>query len=272
MIGDNIEFDGKMDLYKAIYLHLLNKYNFEPLGFTLNTFSDTACGSGLGGSSTLVVSIIKAYSLFFDLNLNKEEIASIAFKVEREDVGIIGGAQDQYAAAYGGFNFMYFNKKNVEVEPLNLAKDIIEELQSSTVLFYTGIQRNASQIEKEKKSLINKEQSLLAMHRIKKNAIQMADHLKNSEILHFATILNESWKNKKMVSKAVSNNKIDNIYNLALNHGAYGGKVSGAGGGGHMFFIIDPIKKNSLINALDKEDGEVVNFKFENEGAYSWIV
>ena len=271
-LGEKLSFDGKMDLYKGIYIHLRNKFNLKEVGFSLVTYSDVVSGSGLGGSSTLVVTIIKAFSLFFNLNLSKKEIAEIAFKVEREDIGIIGGSQDQYASSFGGFNFMYFDKKEVKVDPIKLSSDIIFELESSTILYYTGIQRNAGQIEKEKKNLISQKKSIDAMHEIKKNAQEMKNYLINSDLYHFAKKLDETWKNKKRVSKEVSNDKINFIYDLCIQNGAYGGKVSGAGGGGYMFFIIDPLKKIFLTNLLNKQEGLVFNFKFEDKGAHAWIV
>ena len=271
-IGENIIIDGDMALYKAIYLHLKSNYKFTERGFTLETYSDVEVGSGLGGSSTLVVCIINSYNKFFNLNLSKDEIASIAFKIEREDVGIVGGAQDQYAASYGGFNFMHFHKEKVSVHPLELPADIINEFEASTVLYSTKIQRSASQIENEKKSLMNSEESLNAMHSIKQNAIVMNRYLQKGEISKFAKVLHESWENKKQVSNLVSNDHINKIYDLAIEFGAYSGKVSGAGGGGYMFFIVNPQRKISLIKTLMQENGRVVNFKFENQGAQAWEV
>ena len=129
------------------------------------------------------------------MNLSKDEIASIAFKIEREDVGIVGGAQDQYAASYGGFNFMHFHKEKVSVHPLELPGDIINEFEASTVLYSTKKSKEASQIENEK-VLMNSEESLNAMHSIKQNAIVMNRYLQKGEISKFAKVLHESWETK----------------------------------------------------------------------------
>lgn len=272
-LSNKFELDGHMDLYKATYNTIIEKYkpNFE--GFILSTYSDVPSGSGLGGSSTLVVSMIKAFSEWFNLGIGEYEIASMAFEIEREKIGIIGGSQDQYASAFGGFNFMeFYNNKNVIVNSLRIKPDILNELESSMVLYFTNIQRSASQIEEQKKSLLLKGPSLDAMHQVKKNAVLMKENLLKGNILKFAEILDQAWKNKKKVSESISNRKIDKVYNLAKDCGAISGKISGAGGGGFMFFIIDPSKKHKLIDELKKQEGMVINFNFINEGVKSWIV
>ena len=186
-------------------------------------------------------------------------------------MGIIGGQQDQYAAVFGGFNFIEFNKdKSVKVNALKLKKNVLNELESSMVLFYTNIRRNAGQIEKEKTSLLNKNESIKAMHEVKETAFKMKNFLINGNIDKVAKLTDLSWKSKKSVSKLVSNSRIDQIYQIALQSGALAGKVSGAGGGGFMFFYVKPENKFKLINILNKETGYVINFKFSKEGAFSW--
>jgi len=268
-----LTLDGHMDLYKATYNYIAREYNLELKGFILQTYSDVPSGSGLGGSSTLIVSMIKAYTEWLNLPLGEYDIAKIAFEIEREEIGIVGGAQDQYAATFGGFNFMEFYKeKRVIVNPLRIKNWIIDELESSMILYFTGIQRGASQIEEEKKSLIKKEESLNAMHEVKKDAVLMKDFLLKGDIENFAKILGKAWVHKKNVSKIISNKEIDRIYDLAISKGAYSGKVSGAGGGGFMFFIVKPMDKLNLVRELDKEKGKVINFKFVKEGTKGWIV
>lgn len=272
-IQKNFKLDGNMDLYKATYNHIVKEFNLELNGFILQTYSDVPSGSGLGGSSTLVVSMIKAYVEWQNLPLGENDIARLAFEIEREEIGIIGGAQDQYAATFGGFNFMeFYGDKRVVVNPLRIKDWIIDELESSMILYFTGIQRGASQIEEEKKSLMHKEKSLSAMHKVKKDAVLMKNFLLKGDLENFAHVLGMAWVNKKNVSSLVSNEKINQIYDLATSNGAYSGKVSGAGGGGFMFFIVNPINKLNLIKLLNKEQGSVINFKFVKEGAKGWTV
>jgi len=268
-----LELDGKMDLYKGIYNRIVKDFIKKPLSFKLTTYSDVPSGSGLGGSSTLVAAIIKAFTEWFNLPLGEYDIAKLAYEIEREDIGIVGGAQDQYAATFGGFNFMeFYGNKKVIVNPLRVKNWIIDELEESMVLYFTGIQRSASVIEKEKENVIKKEKSLEAMHEVKEDAIKMKEYLLKGDIKNFAKILAKSWKAKKRVSSAISNSEIDMIYNLAMDNGAYSGKVSGAGGGGFMFFMVEPTKKYHLVNLLNKQKGEVFNFNFTKEGTKGWII
>ena len=268
-----LPFDGKLDLLKGIYNRIVRDYKTEPLSFTLTTYSDVPSGSGLGGSSTLVVAVIKAFVEWLYLPLGEYDIAKMAFEIEREDLGIIGGAQDQYAATFGGFNFMeFYDCKKVIVNPLRIKNWIIDELEESMVLYFTNITREASIIEKEKKSVLNKKKSLEAMHQVKADAVEMKEALLKGDIFRFAQILGKSWESKKRVSDAISNNEIDKIYDLAMKHGAYSGKVSGAGGGGFMFFMVDPRKKLELIRVLNEQNGSVINFHFVKEGTKGWRI
>jgi D-glycero-alpha-D-manno-heptose-7-phosphate kinase len=268
-----LELDGKMDLYKGIYNRVVKDFIKKQLSFKLTTYSDVPSGSGLGGSSTLVVAIIKAFVEWLNLPLGEYDIARLAYEIEREDIGIVGGAQDQYAATFGGFNFMeFYGDKRVIVNPLRVKNWIIDELQENMILYFTGIQRSASMIEKEKENVLKKEKSLEAMHEVKEDAIKMKEYLLKGDIKNFAKILGKSWEAKKRVSSAISNSEIDRIYNLAMENGAYSGKVSGAGGGGFMFFMVEPTKKYHLINLLNKQGGQVYNFHFTKDGTKGWRI
>jgi len=265
--------DGKMDLYKGVYNRLIQDFNLGPLSFKLSTYSDVPSGSGLGGSSTLVVAVLHAFIEWLKLPLGEYDIAKLAYEIEREDIGIIGGFQDQYASTFGGFNFMefYTNKKAI-INPLRIKSWILDELEGSLVLYFTNIQREASQLEKEKKSLLGSKSSLEAMHEVKEDALLMKEALLKGNIIKFAEILGKSWESKKRVSKSISNSEIDKIYDLAIRHGAYSGKVSGAGGGGFMFFMVEPTKKLHLVNELNKQQGAVVNFEFTKYGTKTWRI
>lgn len=268
-----LNLDGHMDLYKGIYNRIVKDYTHKPLSFNISTYSDVPSGSGLGGSSTLVVAVIQAFAEWLNLPLGEYDIARLAFDIEREDIGIVGGAQDQYAATFGGFNFMeFYADKRVIVNPLRVKNWIIDELEASIVLYFTNITRQASQIEKEKKSLLDNKNSLDAMHEVKEDAILMKEALLKGDINCFASILGKSWEAKKRVSNSISNDEIDKIYDIAIQNGAFSGKVSGAGGGGFMFFMVEPTKKLKLIRELNKQQGEVINFEFVKDGAKGWKI
>lgn len=271
--SEYLGLDGHMDLYKGIYNRIVKDYMHKPLSFSIFTYSDVPSGSGLGGSSTLVIAIIKAFAEWLNLPLGEYDIAKLAFDIEREDIGIVGGAQDQYAATFGGFNFMeFYADKRVIVNPLRVKNWIIDELEASIVLYFTNITRQASQIEQEKKNLLDNQKSLHAMHEVKEDAICMKEALLKGDFKNFAKILGKSWEAKKRVSENISNNEIDKIYDIAIKNGAYSGKVSGAGGGGFMFFMVEPINKLQLIKELNKQQGEVINFGFVKDGTRGWKI
>ncbi|MBZ7991099.1 MULTISPECIES: D-glycero-D-manno-heptose 7-phosphate kinase [unclassified Campylobacter] len=268
-----LENNGDLRLYKLIYNRIVRDYIKQPLSFSLYTYSDVPSGSGLGGSSTLVVCILKAFVEWLNLPLGEYDIAKLAYEIEREEAGIVGGAQDQYAATFGGFNFMEFHdNKKVIVNPLRIKRWIVSELESRIVLYFTNITREAKDLEEHKKGKLGDEKSLQAMHSIKQDAIGMKEALLKGEFDNIANILGKSWQSKKTVAGIVSNDEIERIYNIAMQNGAYSGKTSGAGAGGFMFFMIDPIKKYDLIKILNKEQGYIADFHFVEEGTRSWKI
>ncbi len=221
----------------------------------------------------MVVAIIKAFAEWLNLPLGEYDIAKLAVEIERNDLNMVGGTQDQYAAAFGGFNFMEFSKgQQVVVNPLGIEKWVQNEFEELILLYFTGVERNSEQIEEEKSSLVNSEKSLNAMHKVKKNALLMKESLLKGDTRRFSKILSDSWKAKKDTSPMISNYKLNCIYKLARENGAYSGKVSGAGGGGFIFFIVDPRKKLQLKKLLNKQEGAVFEFEFVNSGVHSWRV
>ena len=267
----HLENDGNLDIFKAVYNRIVKDFTHKPLSFSLHTYSDVPSGSGLGGSSTLVVGIIKAFTEWLNIPLGEYDIAILAYEIEREDLGIVGGAQDQYAATFGGFNFMeFYDNKRVIVNPLRIKNWIASELESRVVLYFTNITREAKDIEEHKKGKLGDSKSLEAMHAIKQDAVAMKEALFRADFDTIAQILGKSWKSKKIISDIVSNDELDRIYNLAMENGAYSGKISGAGAGGFMFFLVDPIKKYNLIKILNQQSGYVQDFSFTKEGAKSW--
>ena len=270
-----LTLDGQMDLYKGIYNRIVKQFNGnKPLSFELITYSDVPSGSGLGGSSTMVVAIIQAFCEWLNLPLGEYEISHLAYEIERLEIGIVGGKQDQYAATFGGFNLMeFYADDKVIVNPLRVKNWIINEFESSIVLYFTGIRRSASIIEEEKQNAMQKvSKTLEAMHDVKEDAKLMKEYLLKGDVKSFAKVLGKSWESKKNMAQSVSNLEIDKVLDIAIKSGAYSGKVSGAGGGGFMFFIVDPVKKFALVEALNSCDGQVINFNFSKEGSTAWRI
>ena len=271
-----IELDGKFDLHKGVYNYIMHTFNddvFLPVRIT--TYSDAPAGSGLGSSSTLVVAMMKAYAEWLNIPLGDYDIAYAAYIIEREYVGLAGGKQDQYAATFGGFNFIEFYKDDrVIVNPLRIKQWIVNELEGSLVLYFTGVSRDSARIIKDQVDNYNNGDLLAieSMHELKKDALKMKEAILRGNIAEFANNLNKSWASKKNMAGGITNKLIETAYETAFANGALAGKVSGAGGGGFMMFIVDPSKKMDVIYGLKKLGGYTVNCHFVIEGAVAWRI
>lgn len=267
-------YDGLLDLHKGVHNYAVREHNDgKPFGMRVITWSDAPAGSGLGSSSTMVVAILTAYAELLNLPLGEYDLAHIAFEIERLEIGLRGGAQDQYAATFGGVNFLEFYENNrVLVNPLRVKNWIMNELEASTVLYYTGVSRSSDKIISQQidnyKS--KNEKSIEAVHQLKADASDMKEALLRGNIRRFGEILGRSWETKRKVADSISNPEIEDIMERAKKAGAWAGKVSGAGGGGFIIFIVDPIDKVALVNTLKEMSGTVVPFQFEPTGVSAW--
>lgn len=270
-----LAIDGKFDLVKGAYNHIVKKYGHVPSGFKITTYVDAPAGSGLGSSSTLMVAIIGAFSEWLQLPLGEYDIAHTAYVIEREELNMAGGKQDQYAATFGGVNFMEFYEDNrVIVNPLRIKSKILFELSNNLVLYFTSTSRLSSTIiEAQSKNVKNKdEKSLEAMHQLKKQAIMMKEALLKGNVDEIGPILDYGFRYKKQMASGISNDLIDNIYEVALKHGATGGKVSGAGGGGFMMFYCPGNTRYAVINALNDFGGEFRRYQITDHGLVTWSI
>lgn len=241
-------------------------------GFDLFTHTDAPPGSGLGASSTMVVALIGAFEAWLRTGLDRYEIARLAYKIEREDLGMHGGRQDQYAAAFGGFNFMEFRGDDVLVNPLRIPSETIWELEYSLVLAWTGRSRLSSTIiEQQIENFRNKDsKAVAAMDRTRDLASEMKRVLLTGDLQLFGERLHEAWGVKQRMADGISNPEIDAIYTAARNAGALGGKVSGAGGGGFMFFFTAFDRRHEVEQAIEAHNAEVVHFSFTDRGLETW--
>lgn len=269
-----LALNGEMLLHRAVYNRIVKQFNKGvPLPCDIASYSDAPAGSGLGTSSTMVVAILGAFKEWLNLPLGEYEIAHLAFEIERLELALAGGKQDQYAAAFGGINFMEFLAEDrVIVNPLNVSNSILNELQLSLVLYYTGVSRDSSKIISEQVNNVKMgvTTSVEAMHDIKEDAIKMKEYLLRGELENFAKGLNRSWEHKKLMSSAISNQQIENVFEVAVQAGACAGKVSGAGGGGYIMLMIDPARRIDLEKALQQLEGSVQRFHFTSKGMTSW--
>ena len=227
--ADNITLEGPLALLKAVYKRLIKQYPiYSKQSFILETFSEVPAGSGLGTSSTLVVSLLKAFAEWWNLPMGEYDLAHIAYEIERIDLGFAGGKQDQYAAAFGGVNFMeFYADDKVIVNPLRIKEDFLHELESCLILYYTGKSRLSSDIITTQQNNVRDKQmnSVEAMHELKNQAIQMKEAVLNSSFDLFGNILNYGWLNKKKMAVGITNSTIDEAYEKAINAGASGGKI-----------------------------------------------
>lgn len=271
---NNLPIDGILDLQKGIYNRIVKDFNGgKALSFELQTHMDVPSGSGLGTSSTLVVSILGAFVEWLNLPLGEYDIAQLAYDIERKDLKMAGGKQDQYAATFGGVNFMEFDKNDkVIVNPLRVRNESLLELQHNLILFYTKTSRESSKIiETQATNAAGKrERPIAAMHKVKEQAFVMKEAILKNELHKIGSTLDNSWKNKKQMASGISNEVIDSLYETAIKAGATGGKISGAGGGGFMIFYCDDSKRYDVIAALEKMGGEVTRYEFNQTGLTTW--
>lgn len=275
-VGESIAADGPEALHKAVYNRVLREFNQgQPISLKLTTYCDAPPGSGLGSSSTLVVAMLKAFQELLRLPLGEYEIAQLAFDIERNELGLSGGRQDQYAATFGGFNFMeFYGQGRVIVNPLRIKNWIISELETSLVLYFTGISRESAAIIDQQKLNVTQgnEQAIQAMHEVKREAQAMKEALLKGDFDALAESLRQSWQSKKRMAASVSNPTIDRVLDTAMAAGARAAKVSGAGGGGFMMLLVDPVKRMDVLRALQECGGQVLACQFTKHGTQGWMI
>ena len=271
----SLPIDGKLDLLKGVYNHIQETYALPLTGFRLSTFVDAPAGSGLGTSSTLVVAIIGAFAEMLRLPLGEYDIAQMAYEIERKKLSMAGGRQDQYAATFGGVNFMeFFAEDKVIVNPLRIKQQYLFELENNLVLYYTATSRESAKIiEKQSQNVVNKEgKSIEAMHQLKQQAQMMKEALLKGRIHEIGEILDFGFQQKRKMAEGISNDLMENIYSAAKQAGASGGKISGAGGGGFMIFYCPGNSKYAVTEALQAFGGTCRNYQFVDHGLTSWTI
>lgn len=272
---EKLSIDGKLDLLKGIYNRIVKDFTHKPLSFRLTTHVDVPPGSGLGTSSTLVVAALGAFVEWLKLPLGEYDIAHLAYSIEREDLKQAGGKQDQYAATFGGVNYMEFYKDDkVIVNPLRIKQHHLNELENNLLLYYTATSRYSSSIiEEQSKNVVNKnEKSIEAMHNLKEQSVKMKEALLKGNVDAIGKILDIGFKNKRDMAAGISNDLMDDIYMAAKAAGASGGKISGAGGGGFMIFYCPANTKFAVMDALKKFGGEFKKYSFVKHGLTSWTI
>ena len=271
----SLPINGTLDLLKGVYNRISKEYSLPSTGFRLSTYVDAPAGSGLGTSSTLVVAVLGAFVEMLKLPLGDYDIAHLAYQIEREDLVLAGGKQDQYAATFGGVNFMeFYSDDKVIVNPLRIHPEYLHELENNLVLYFTATSRESAAIIKEQVNNVNNknEKSIEAMHQFKEQAKMMKEALLKGKLNEIGEILDFGFEQKRKMAHNISNNNIEAIYSAAKKAGATGGKISGAGGGGFMIFYCPGNTRYHVIKTLTAFGGEIRNYSFAKYGLTTWTM
>lgn len=274
-IMETLPIDNSLDLLKGVYNRIKKDYGLKHEGLKLSTFVDAPAGSGLGTSSTLVVAIVGAFAEMLRLPLGEYDIAHYAYEIERKDLNLAGGKQDQYAATFGGVNYMeFFANDKVVVNPLRIKQRYLFELEHNLLLYFTATSReSASIIKLQTDNVVNKdEKAIEAMHQLKIQSQFMKEALLTGKLDEIGEILDFGFQQKRKMADGISNDLLEDIYETAKKAGATGGKISGAGGGGFMIFYCPGTTKYNVINALSRFDGSQCKYQFVEHGLASWTV
>ncbi len=260
-------YDGELDLVKAV----INKMR-SPTGLNLFMHSDAPPGSGLGSSSTVVVALLGLFRHWLRKPMTDYELAELAYQVERIDLGIEGGMQDQYAATFGGFNFIEFNRDAVIVNPLRIDLATLNELEYHLLLCYTGrTRRSANILRTQIEGYVTRKVDVVAgLDALKETTILMKNALLLGRLDEFGALLHQAWQHKKKLADRITDSYINELYDIARRHGALGGKISGAGGGGFLLLYCQFDKRHIVAEKLEEAGGEMVEFGFERHGLQTW--
>ncbi|NHN54947.1 GHMP kinase [Calidifontibacter sp. DB0510] len=272
-IDGPVELNGQLDLPKAAIDRIRRIDGAVPsTGFDLFLHTQAPPGSGLGSSSAVMVSVIGLVAQHCSVDLTPYEIAELAFRLEREDLGIPGGSQDQYAAAFGGFNFIEFQPDQVVVNPLRVRDATVHELEHNMLLAFTGRTRVSDHIIEDQRSRYEGGQSeaLEGLRAQKELAARMKQALVKGEVDAFGRLLGEAWREKQKMSSRITTPLIDAAVERATKAGALGGKVTGAGGGGHMVFVCEFERRHIVADELIALGLTVSEVTFSKDGVTTW--
>lgn len=266
---EEFKYDGKLDLVKGA-LKVLNVN--KPVSLFLH--SDLPPGAGLGASSAMTTALVGTLMKYKDIHLDNYDIAELAYQIEREEVGIKGGRQDEYASTFGGFNFIEFFGDKTVVNPLRIKQDVLNELQYRLMLCYTGKRRLSAGIIEDQvnRYLERRGEVAQALDETKKLAVEMKNNLLLGKIDDLGYLLHCAWMLKRKFSNKVSDSEIDDLYEIALRKGALGGKLLGAGGGGYLLFLCRFDRKHEISKELEEHGGKILNFAFDLNGLQTWEV
>jgi len=261
---NDLFWNGDLALPKAVLHHFGIRR-----GINLFVASEVPPGTGLGSSSAAAVTMVRAISTLVEQPMTRQQVAELASYIEINKMGMPIGKQDQYASAFGGFNIITFGSEGVSVEPLQIAPEVRQTLERRLLLFFTGSSRDSTSILKhQRKSTQDQDDTVLqALHNIKRVASEVQACLEQGDLDEFARLLDYSWQEKRRLAPGLSTGFIDACYDLALQKGAAGGKITGAGGGGFLLLYCEEQAQESVTRALEDRGLKRMNFRFDQQGA-----
>jgi len=272
----DLVYNGDLDVVKAALKVLRPGAGAPRSKDSLRLFlhSDAPPGTGLGTSSTMCVALVGAFQHYLREPWTSYEVAELAYRIEREELGLKGGRQDQYAAAFGGFNFIEFSGTKTVVNPLRIDPEVMNELAYRLLLCYTGTGHYSNDIiERQQRSYLEKRvDTVTALDATKRLAIDMKNELLRGNLDEMGRLLDEGWQHKKQFTEGISNERIDSFYTRAREAGALGGKLLGAGGGGYILLFCDVARRAKVAKAVQAAGGRVSDFSLEMEGLQTWSV
>lgn len=259
----DLRFGEGFDIPTAVIKH----FNIQR-GMNLFLASEVPPGTGLGSSGALAVNTVSILNHLERRGMTKQEIAETAYSIGFNALKLPIGKQDEYASSFGGLNFIKFEKNNVKVEPLKLSHETGKRMEEDILLFFTGKSRQSSQILTVQNRLCKEDdpRTIEKLHVLKKLAVEMKNAVEKGDLRHFGELMHESWMNKKDLVKGITNENIDRAYNIALKHGAVGGKILGAGGGGYLLLYCERKHQENVRKALQEMGFRELDFKFDMKG------
>ena len=271
---DWLSYDGELDLAKGVLNHFKDYWADCNGGVDVFTHSDAPPGSGLGSSSTMVATLVGSVAEWLKVPMTNYEIAETTYKIERLDIKLSGGRQDQYAAVFGGFNFIEFHTDHTIVNPLRIEQPVLNELEYHLLMIFTGGIRTSAQIVDTQMSRYRggEKDAVAGMDHLKALAVELKNLLLQGRLDDFGRLLDEAWETKKQLAAAITNDQINALYQCARDMGALGGKILGAGGGGHLLLYCPIVKKHAIAAEMERMGGRVVRFAFEDQGLQVWRV
>jgi D-glycero-alpha-D-manno-heptose-7-phosphate kinase len=264
-LAEALQQPGRFGLIQALL-----KTVHPDFGFELFLHSDFPMNSGLGGSAVVSAAVLGCFNQFRQDQWDLHELAELAFQAERLYLGVAGGWQDQYATVFGGFNFMEFRMDQNIVHPLRIQTDILLELEQSLVLCDTGVSHDSGNIHQDQRRHMQQEDIRQQVKNNVELTYKIRNHLLRGRLLQFGQALHEAWQQKRQFSDKISSPKLDQVYDDARSHGAVGGKLLGAGGGGFFVFYVPPFRKHDLMNHLEGAGLKIRPFRFEPQGLSAW--